>query len=68
MNERVQPETAAELGRLRESVADVDRSLLELLRRRMSLSAEIGRLKNNAGHPIVVPEVNDRVLTRARQH
>ena len=56
------------LGHLRESIAEVDRSLLELLRRRMDLAAEVGRVKLGAGKPILVPEVHDRVLTRARQH
>lgn len=53
---------------LRESIAEVDRSLLELLRRRMDLASEVGRVKLGAGKPIMVPEVHDRVLTRARQH
>ncbi|MEM8961591.1 MAG: prephenate dehydrogenase/arogenate dehydrogenase family protein [Acidobacteriota bacterium] len=56
------------LDELRDDIAEVDRSLLELLRRRMELAAEIGRVKARAGRPIVVPEVYDRVLTRARQH
>ncbi len=57
-----------QLSDLRESIAEVDRSLLELLRRRMDLAAEVGRVKLSAGKPILVPEVHDRVLTRARQH
>jgi len=56
------------LGDLRDQIADVDRSLIELLRRRMTLAAEVGRVKHGAGTPILVPEVNDRVLTRAREH
>lgn len=56
------------LAELRESIAEVDRSLLELLRRRMDLAAEVGRVKLGAGKPILVPEVHNRVLTRARQH
>jgi chorismate mutase/prephenate dehydrogenase len=56
------------LAQLRESIADVDRSLLELLHRRMQLASEVGRHKAAAERPIVVPEVHDRVLTRARQH
>ena len=61
-------ELHARLEALRGDIADVDRSLLELLRRRMELAAEVGRVKNRSGEPIVVPEVYDRVLTRARQH
>jgi chorismate mutase/prephenate dehydrogenase len=57
-----------ELPRLRVAIADVDRTLLELLRRRMDLAAEIGRVKAARGLPVVVRDAEDRVLTRARQH
>ena len=60
--------SAEELTELRESIAEVDRSLLELLHRRMHLAAEVGRVKAGQGQPIMVPEVHHRVLTRARQH
>ncbi len=56
------------LASLRGEIADVDRGLIELLRRRMTLAAEVGRVKHAAGEPIFVPEVNDSVLTRAREH
>lgn len=56
------------LSDLRDSIADVDRALLELLRRRMELAAEVGRVKAGADMPVVVRDVEDRVLTRARQH
>lgn len=56
------------LSGLRDSIAEVDRALLELLRRRMELAAEVGRLKAAAGTPVVIRDVEDRVLTRARQH
>lgn len=59
---------AEQLGELRDSIAEVDRSLLELLHRRMELAAEVGRVKIQTGRPILVPEVHNRVLTRARQH
>jgi len=59
---------AEQLTELRESIAEVDRSLLELLHRRMHLAAEVGRVKAGKGQPIMVPEVHHRVLTRARQH
>ena len=41
---------------------------LELLRRRMDLAAEVGRVKAASNIPVVVRDVEDRVLTRARQH
>jgi chorismate mutase/prephenate dehydrogenase len=55
-----------DLSQLRDAIADVDRALLELLRRRMDLAAEVGRVKAAAGLPIVVRDVEDQVLTRAR--
>ncbi|HEX9736104.1 MAG TPA: prephenate dehydrogenase/arogenate dehydrogenase family protein [Thermoanaerobaculia bacterium] len=62
------PEASAELIELREAIAEVDRSLLELLHRRMDLAAAVGRLKAAEKAPIFVPEVHDRVLRRARRH
>jgi len=56
------------LSDLRDAIADVDRALLELLRRRMDLAAEVGRIKAGANRPVVVRDVEDRVLTRARQY
>lgn len=60
------PPTA--LGELRERIAAVDRALLELLRYRMDLAGEVGRSKAAAGAPVVVRDVEDRVLSRARDH
>ncbi len=57
-----------DLSSLRDSIAEVDRALLELLRRRMELAAEVGRIKAGSNLPVVVRDVEDRVLTRARQH
>jgi len=56
------------LSPLRDAISEVDRTLLELLRRRMELAAEVGRVKAGAGTPVVVRDVEDVVLTRARQH
>jgi chorismate mutase/prephenate dehydrogenase len=60
--------SAEALADLRDSIAEVDRSLIELLNRRMELAAEVGRVKIATGQPILVPEVHNRVLIRARQH
>jgi chorismate mutase/prephenate dehydrogenase len=57
-----------ELFRLREAIAGVDRALLELLRQRLELAAEVGRHKAAAGVAVVVRDVEDRILSRARQH
>ncbi|HEX2225007.1 MAG TPA: chorismate mutase [Thermoanaerobaculia bacterium] len=56
------------LSDLRDAISDVDRAMLELLRRRMDLAAEVGRLKASTASPIVVRDVEDRVLTRARHY
>jgi len=56
------------LSTLRDSLAEIDRALLELLRRRMDLAAAIGRIKAETAMPVVVRDVEDRILTRARQH
>lgn len=56
------------LSSLRDAISDVDRALLELLRRRMELAAEVGYLKASSTAPIVVRDIEDRVLTRARQY
>lgn len=56
------------LSDLRDSIAEVDRALLELLRRRMELAAQVGRIKADSAMPVVVRDLEDRVLTRARQY
>ena len=62
------PSDKEALDRLREAIAGLDRSLLELLRRRMELATEVGRVKAAAGAAVVVRDAEDRVLTRAREH
>ena len=57
-----------ELPRLRVAIAEVDRALLELLRRRMDLAADVGRIKAATGAPVVARDAEDRVLTQAREH
>ena len=57
---------SSRLAGLRADIAAVDRALSELLRRRFELSEQVGRLKAEAGQPIVVREVEERVLARAR--
>ncbi|MEM1177555.1 MAG: prephenate dehydrogenase/arogenate dehydrogenase family protein [Acidobacteriota bacterium] len=56
------------MQQMREQIAEVDRSLLQLLHRRMDLAEQVGREKIEEGRPILVPEVHNQVLTRARQH
>jgi chorismate mutase/prephenate dehydrogenase len=52
---------------LRDAIADLDRALFELLRRRMEVAGEIGRIKTERGAAIVVRDVEHQVLQRARQ-
>jgi chorismate mutase/prephenate dehydrogenase len=52
---------------LRDAIADLDRALFELLRRRMEIAGEIGRIKTERGAAIVVRDVEHQVLQRARQ-
>jgi chorismate mutase/prephenate dehydrogenase len=53
---------------LRDAIAELDRALLELLRRRMEIAGEIGRVKAERGAAIVVRDVENQVLERARLH
>ncbi len=52
---------------LRDAIAELDRALLELLRRRMAVAEEVGRIKAERGAPVVVRDVEHQVLARARQ-
>jgi len=52
---------------LREEIAGLDRAILELLERRFKLGAEVGLRKAEAGQPIKVRDVEQRVLKRARE-
>ena len=62
------PEGHPDLAALRDTIAEVDRGILELLRRRMELAARVGEVKAATGAPVVARNVEDRVYTRARQH
>jgi len=57
-----------DLPRLRDAIAELDHAMLELLRRRMELADEVGRVKAATGAPVVARDAEDRVLSRARQH
>ncbi len=56
-----------ELRTLRESIAEVDRRLVELLHQRMELSARVGRVKTVSGSEVVARDVEDQILSRARE-
>jgi chorismate mutase/prephenate dehydrogenase len=57
----------AELTALRDQIDEVDKALLELLARRMSLVAEVGEVKSQYGLPIYVPEREASMLASRRQ-
>ncbi len=56
-----------ELAQNRDEIAEIDRALLELLRRRFDVAARIGHVKAEEGLPIVVRDVEDRILSKARE-
>jgi chorismate mutase / prephenate dehydrogenase len=56
----------AQLSGLRAAIYRVDRDLVELLRRRMDLAAEVGRLKAASGLPVVAREIEEIVVAEAR--
>lgn len=57
----------AELTALRDQIDEVDKALLDLLARRMSLVAEVGEVKSHYGLPIYVPEREASMLASRRK-
>ncbi|MEQ8767787.1 MAG: prephenate dehydrogenase/arogenate dehydrogenase family protein [Planctomycetota bacterium] len=55
-----------DLSEHRDEIAEIDRALLELIRRRFEVAAHIGRHKAEQSLPVVVRDVEDRVLSKAR--
>src|SRR5215218_1180056 len=53
-----------DLGPIREKIDDLDRRLVEVLNERLTLAAEIGRVKRSAGGQIYVAEREDAVLRK----
>ncbi len=49
---------------IREKIDRLDQQLVQLLNERLSLAAEIGRLKRSSGGQIYVPEREDAVLRK----
>jgi len=52
---------------LRREIAGLDRELLDLISRRFKLAEQVGLIKAEQGRPVVVQEVEERVLGRARE-
>ena len=58
---------ADEMDRLREEIEAIDRSLSELIARRVDLAREVGRAKRTAGLPTLDPAREAAVVRRAGQ-
>ncbi|CAK9885957.1 MAG: T-protein [Candidatus Erwinia impunctatus] len=57
----------AELNVLRDQIDEVDKTLLDLLARRLQLVAEVGEVKSRYGLPIYVPEREASMLASRRE-
>ncbi|MFZ6044076.1 chorismate mutase, partial [Vibrio natriegens] len=57
----------AELSKLRDQIDDVDRQMVELLARRLSLVEEVGHVKSLHGLPIYAPDREAAMLASRRQ-
>jgi chorismate mutase len=59
--------SSEEMDRLREEIEAIDRSLIELIARRVDLAREVGRAKRAAGLPTLDPAREAAVVRRAGQ-
>ncbi|WP_265494828.1 bifunctional chorismate mutase/prephenate dehydrogenase [Providencia heimbachae] len=57
---------SVELSHLRDQIDEVDKSLLELLAKRLQLVADVGEVKSKHGLPIYVPERESSMLAARR--
>jgi len=57
----------AELTALRDQIDEVDKALLDLLAKRLTLVAEVGEVKSRYGLPIYVPE-REATMRASRRH
>lgn len=54
------------LSALRAAIEDVDRQIVELVRRRVGLAREAGKVKREAGLPVIDEDQEREVLARVR--
>ncbi len=54
----------AEIARLRDEIADVDKEIVALVAKRLHIAEQLGLEKKLFGLPVVVPDTEDRVFTR----
>ncbi|MDE3959048.1 chorismate mutase, partial [Glaesserella parasuis] len=55
------------LNPIREQIDQVDQQLIELLSKRLSLVAEVGKIKHRHGLPIYAPEREASMIAARRQ-
>jgi len=67
MSAGMDPEVAAELGRLRKSIDNVDAALVHLLAERFKATQAVGRLKAEKGLPASDPDRERRQIARLRE-
>ncbi|GAL24113.1 chorismate mutase I [Vibrio variabilis] len=58
---------AAELNALRDQIDDVDKQMLELLAKRLSLVEQVGEVKSRHGLPIYAPDREAAMLASRRE-
>lgn len=62
------PEALAELARCRDEIEQIDRQIIALLSRRLTLGKRTGELKKLAGLPILDPTREAAVIRRVTGH
>jgi len=55
------------LALLRDEIDDIDSQLVDLLKKRRTVTTKVGELKNEVGMPIYAPEREEALLTKRRQ-
>ncbi len=63
---REEERVSEDISKLRDEIVAIDQAMVELLERRFRLAETVGRIKARLGRPVVVREVEKRVLARAR--
>ena len=58
---------STELAPIREKIDQLDHQIVEILNQRLTLAAEIGKLKRSSGGPIYVAEREDAVLRKVAE-
>ena len=67
MSNESQNNNAAELGRLRREIDDLDKQIIDLLNKRAEVVVRVGQLKRSDGTPIYSPDRESVILQRVAQ-